>query len=507
MSTPSSWSRGYPVSESYPASWHPFQSPAHLRMVCAVQGVAWDVDARTPLSIAEVGCGTGYTAQMLAAGNPHWQVVGLDYNPAHIAEARSIAAAAELKNVQFLEADLADMDGAALDALPEFDLITVHGMWSWVADPVREGILRLARRRLKPGGLMLLSYNALPGAAGSQGLSRVVRMCLGSQGSAQEGLALAGGLVKQLVAAQPAHLPDSAWRQMLTGEYEGARPGYLLHEFSTEHWRPAFHADVAAAMGSARCDFAGSASLDENFPQMSLTPEQLALWNAAPDATARELIFDLCVKRPFRRDLYVRGLRRVPRDPAVDSLWLALADCTPGERILLTQLGQAQLPRAAVDNAQAALFIGPMQVRELRAQPGCEKVTPSELVALLVGSGCAVPLWCPPEDLPDADAAVSAARRLNAVAAARMAQHGTTPGQFGLAAPAMGGGLAVNSMELAVTAQIVGLPPDAVRAEEVALKVMPSGQQHPDDVVKNVTQAIAAILARRWPVWRALGIV
>eukprot|EP01038_Epipyxis_sp_PR26KG_P002757 gene2757-biopygen2032 len=82
MSPPRSWPRGHPVSESYPASWHPFQSPAHLRMVCAVQGVAWDVDARTPLSIAEVGCGTGYTAQMLAAGNPHWQVVGLDYqNP------------------------------------------------------------------------------------------------------------------------------------------------------------------------------------------------------------------------------------------------------------------------------------------------------------------------------------------------------------------------------------------------------------------------------------------
>ncbi len=507
MSTPSSWSRGYPVSESYPASWHPFQSPTHLRMVCAIQGVAWDVDARTPLCIAEVGCGTGYTAQMLAAGNPHWQVVGLDYNPAHIAEARSVAAAAALENLQFLEADLADMDGAALDALPEFDLITVHGMWSWVADPVREGILRLARRRLKPGGLLLLSYNSLPGAAGSQGLSRVVRMCLGSQNSAQEGLALAGGLVKQLIAASPAHLPDSAWRQMLTGEYEGARPGYLLHEFSTEHWRPAFQADVAAAMGTARCDFAGSASLDENFPQMSLSAEQLALWEAAPGTAARELIFDLCVKRPFRRDLYVRGLRRVPRDPAVDSLWLALADCKPGERILLTQLGQAQLPQAVVDNAQAALFDGPKQVRELRARPGCEKVTPSELVALLVGSGCAVPLWCPPEDLPDAGAAVSAARRLNAVAAARLAQHGTAPGQFGLAAPALGGGLTASSLELAVIAQIVGLPNDAVHAEEVARQVMPAGHQAPDDVVKNLTQAIAGIVARRWPVWRTLGIV
>jgi SAM-dependent methyltransferase len=476
-------------------------------MVCAVQGVAWEVDARAPLTIAEVGCGTGYTAQMLAAGNPHWQVMGLDYNPAHIAEARSMAAAADLKNVQFLEADLADMDGAALDALPEFDLITVHGMWSWVADSVREGLLRLARRRLKPGGLVLLSYNALPGAAGSQGLSRVVRMCLDAQGGTLEGLAVAGTLVKRLVATEPAHLPNSAWRQMLTGEFEGARPGYLLHEFSTEHWRPSFQADVAAAMGTARCDFAGSATLDENFPHMSLSADQRALWEEAADPVARELIFDLCVKRPFRRDLYVRGLRRVPRDPAVDALWLASADCRPGERILLTQLGQAQLPQAAVDGAQAALASGPKQVRELRAQPGCEKVTPSELVALLVGSGCAVPLWCAPDELPDAAAAVAAARRLNMAAAARLAHFGTAPGQFGLAAAAMGGGMAASAMELVVAAQIVGLPRESVQADLVARQVMPAGQLHPEEVVKNVTQAVEGIIARRWPAWRALGIV
>ena len=104
---------------------------------------------------------------------------------------------------------------------------------------------------------------------------------------------------------------------MVTGDYPGVRAGYLLHEFSTEHWRPCFHGDVAAAMAEARCDYAGSATLDENFPEMSLSPEQQAAWREAPDAQARELLFDLCVKRPFRRDVYVRGLRREDRDAAV----------------------------------------------------------------------------------------------------------------------------------------------------------------------------------------------
>ena len=84
-------------------------------------------------------------------------------------------AAARLDNVPFIEADLADLDDRALDRLPEFDLITVHGVWSWVSEPVREGVLRLLMRRLKPGGLVVVTYNALPGAAAGLALARLIR--------------------------------------------------------------------------------------------------------------------------------------------------------------------------------------------------------------------------------------------------------------------------------------------------------------------------------------------
>ncbi len=117
MSDSNDWSHGYPVGEAYPASWHGFQSPAHLRAICALMGVVWEVGPDKPMCIAEVGCGTGYTALVLAAGNPGSQVIGLDYNPAHIAEARSMAAAAGLDNVTLFEVDLAQMDERMLDAL------------------------------------------------------------------------------------------------------------------------------------------------------------------------------------------------------------------------------------------------------------------------------------------------------------------------------------------------------------------------------------------------------
>ena len=514
-----SWSRGYPVRESYPASWHSFQSPAHLRVICALMGVAWEVGPDTPLAIAEVGCGTGYTAQMLAAGNPHWQVVGLDYNPAHIAEARSMATAADLNNLQFLESDLAELSDADLERLPEFDLITVHGVWSWVSDPVRQGVLRLLQRRLKAGGLALVSYNALPGAADGIGLARLIRTTLMANGGNSDGLAMAAKQVERLVTAEASHLPASLWRRLLTGDVKGARPGYLLHEFLTEHWRPSFHGDVGSALSTVRCEYVGSATIDENFPQLSLSSEQRELWDEAPDSAARELIFDLSVGRAFRRDLYVRGVRRVPRDAAVDALWVALATDKQGEVTLKTQAGEATLPQALMDAVRTRLRLGPATIGALRTLPDSGTVTPSELLAILVGSRCAVPLWRQPGTGADWAQSLAAARRFNRVASERLAPFGMGEGNLGLATPALGGGLPALPLDLAVAQQLlsgtvtnadghVGEAGD-VRDEAVSLvqRILPPDSAHDAHVIAELELAVAGILRERRPVWKALGIL
>lgn len=515
MTHSSDWARGYPVSEPYPASWHSFQSPAHLRAICALMGVAWEVDPQTPLSIAEIGCGTGYTAAVLAAGNPHWHVVGLDYNPAHIAEARSMAAAARLENVRYEEADLAELGDAELDRLPELDLITVHGLWSWVSDPVREGVLRLLRRRLKPGGLALVTYNAMPGAAGSQGLARVVRGALLAAANTGDGIAVATKLVERLIAAEAPHLPPSSWRRMFTGEATGVREGYLRHEFATEHWRPTFFADVAASMATARCEYVGSATIDENFPQMSLSPVQRALWDEAPDEVARQLIMDLCVPRAFRRDLYVRGLRGVPRDVAVDALWVVSASHAQREVSIRGQAGEAKLPQPLITAVRAALAEGPRTIGDLRSLPGCGNVTPAELIALLIASGCAVPLWRSPGSGPEWQQALAAARRLNAVAADRLAPFGIGSGQLGLATPLLGGGLAVSALELAIArlvAEPVDAKPDVANAgypdaASLVSRLVPPGPAPEARIVAELEQRVAELLLERLPVWRALGVV
>jgi SAM-dependent methyltransferase len=518
MSATTDWSRGYPVGAPYPPSWHYFQSPAHLRAICALMGVAWEVGPELPLAIAEVGCGTGYTAAVLAAGTPNAQVLGLDYNPAHIAEARSLASAAGLQNLRYEEADLADLSDAALDRLPEFDLITAHGVWSWVGDPVREGLLRLLRRRLKPGGVVMISYNAMPGAAGSQGLARLVRASLQSASDPAAGIERARQQVRRLVAAEATHLLPSGWRRIFTDDDQILRTGYVQHEFLTEHWRPVFFADMAAAMATARCDFVGSASIDENFPQMSLSAAQRELWDEAPDEAGRQLVLDLCAPRAFRRDVYVRGLRRVPRDPAVDALWLAAADHADGPVTLQTQAGIAELPQPLIDAVRAALKTGPQTIAALRSLPACAKATPAELAAMLIGSTAALPLWQRPGDGAGWEHAVTAARRFNAAASERLAPYGVGAGQFGLATPALGGGLAVSALELAVArwgnaglAAAERQPGDETGAavwdaQALTQRIVPPGLSPGPEIVSGLEQAIQHVLARKLPAWQRLGI-
>jgi len=515
MTENASWGRGYPVLHPYPPAWHNFVAPSHLAAICALCGVAWEVGPDQPMVIADIACGTGYAAAVLAAGNPNAKVIGLDYNPAHIAEGRSLAAEAGLTNLHYVEADLAEMQAAEIDALPEFDLVVVHGLWSWVADPVRDGLVRLLARRVKPGGVVMLSYNALPGASGAMGLARLVRgALLAAGGDTAAGLAAARAQVNAVLEADAQHLPPSSWRRALLDRATPRSEGYMLHEFLTAHWRPAFFADVAMALAGARLDHVGSATISENVPAMNLTPAQQALWHAAPDAEARELVVDLCVQRAFRRDVFVRGARAIRREPAVADIMMATTSLSAEHPTLITQAGQAELPPALIGPIRDALALRPHRIGELLALPGCDTATPSELLCLLIGSGAAQPVWRMPGSGQGWEDARDAARRLNQAAARRYAPYGMGQGMFALASPALGGGAAAEPMELAVMALLARLAPDhagqrAWAADLPALirELVPPGPPPPPEVLADLQSVIGTMLADRLGAHQALGIL
>jgi ubiquinone/menaquinone biosynthesis C-methylase UbiE len=110
---------------------------------------AWDrilalvLEARPGLDALDVGCGTGFLALELAA-HGH-QVVGVDFAPAMIEEARRKAAARDL-SVRFEEADAEQLPFAPR----RFDLvISRHVLWTL---PHPEAAIDEWIRVLRPGG-------------------------------------------------------------------------------------------------------------------------------------------------------------------------------------------------------------------------------------------------------------------------------------------------------------------------------------------------------------------
>lgn len=493
-----SWAHGYVADSPYTFAYQPAQAPGNLALICAMMGVAWEPRAR--MVVADIGCGRGYTVNTLAAANPGWTVLGLDYNPAHIAEAISVAEAADLENTIFVEADLAEMTDAEMDRLPEMDVVSLHGVWTWVSDAVRQGIVRLLARRLKPGGLCYLGYNAMPAFGADMALQRLFRHLAAQQssGSSPARAQAAVATIKQLHATRPVNLPATPMLRRIVEDETPLAAAYLAHEFLTAHWRPVFFEDLCADLAPAKLDYVGSSSLHENVPDLLFSPEQRAIFEAMPHGIPREFMKDLCIGRIFRRDVFVRGLRRTDPVVALDRIVLgalrSLGEETPK---LAVPVGQAEISAEMWAPIAAALNEGPQSLGRLRGLPAGRSPNPAELVTVLSGTGLVIPA------LRDSGP-TEATRRFNRHIASAYAMEGREGGQFAMASPVLASGLPCLWLELALAAQpemASGEPPPP---DLLAARLLPDLQ---GEAMDNATRVIANILVERPPIWRRFGIL
>ncbi len=491
------WAGGYVADSTYRIAFQAAQTPSHLAVVCAMAGIAWR--PRERMHIADLGCGRGYTVNLLAAANPDWTVLGLDHNPVHVAEGMQTAAQAGLGNALFQEADLALMSDAELELIPPLDVVMLHGVWSWVSDAVREGVVRLLARRLKPGGLLYVGYNALPGAGVDLALQRLLRHLAGPiTGGAGSAAAAASLAMERLRAMAPAlKLHPSAMLARLLAEPPGLEPAFAAHEFLTEHWRPIFHEDLCAALLPAKLEFVGSSNLFEAMPALYCQGPELTLLEALPAGTPRELLKDLCLPRGFRADVFIRGARKQDAVAAMDSVILAATRTLPEESPSLG-MGRAQAAMAQpVWEALVGALAGRAQcVGALRAALGPGAPHGRELLALLLGTEYAMPVY-------RGRGTAAAASRFNRTAAAIHAEGGAGRGHFALASPVAAGGLAASAFELTlVNALLEGA--DADDPGELARQLRPEA---PPDALDRAADQVAATLAERMPVWQRFGIL
>ncbi len=309
------WHEGYVSDIDYLTEFFPEQSPSFLSFACILNGVE-PVALDRKFTYFELGSGQGFTANLLAASNPHGKFYACDFNPAHIAASRQLAASAQLENITFLENSFADLAAGQVD-LPKFDFITLHGVYSWVNINNRRHIIHFIDQYLKPGGIVFISYNAMPGWSIGLPLQRLIlehaNLYPASRHQQIENMReLVSGMMENGATYFTSN--DSLSLKNYIGtvmEGDASWSSYLAHEYMNCGWDPLYHADVARDVANAKLDYAGSAYLSQAFPQLHLTEEQRQLLEDIGDPVLRETLADYIKNTCFRKDIYVRGARRM----------------------------------------------------------------------------------------------------------------------------------------------------------------------------------------------------
>jgi SAM-dependent methyltransferase len=286
-------------------------APPRLRLAAALNG--FSPPPADTFAYCELGCGNGDTLATLAAAHPRAELVGVDVNPEHTAFAAGLASRGELGNVRFIADDLEDLD--ARTELPDFDYVGAHGVLSWVGPAKRRALVALAARKLKPGGLLTVSYNALPGWAAIEPLRRLLLdTASGAAGNsldrARHGLAAARLLAE---AGAEYFITNPAARTMLE---TASRAGlaYVAHEYFHAHWSPMYFADVAREMAAAGLYFIGALPPYLNYKDLAVPPAVAKVLAGVDNRIVLESMRDFATNEFFRRDVYVKG--QVPCSPA-----------------------------------------------------------------------------------------------------------------------------------------------------------------------------------------------
>jgi SAM-dependent methyltransferase len=511
------WTAGYASDVEYVAGFYREQAPSYLNFACVLNDVE-PVDLSGPFTYFELGFGRGVTVNILAATYPQGSFYATDFNPAHVAGARQMAASAGLDNLTLLENSFEELAQGACADLPQFDFITLHGIYTWVTADNQAHIQAFLQRYLKPGGIVYLSYNAMPGWSAATPLQRlIVEHADVHPGRSDGQIRTAATFITTLADTGSGYFSNNAAIADRLNKLVKADAHYLVHEYMHKHWQPLYHADVARALASAKLDYAGSANLALAYPNLYLPADTLGFLHQIADPLLRETAKDYLFNTGFRKDIFVRGKRSMT--PLRKYEWLTrfgFALTVPRE------LASANMKLHPADvNGKAALYdpfldalaSGATAFATLRALPalaGLDLAVVLQIAALLVASG-QVAVYV------DGTGAKAGPRctRLNQVIG-DAARYGDDI--KALASPLLGNGINASHFERVVYAALAANKGasnvDAV-TDKVAGLLNAMGRRMVKEGVTltsveenyaEVKKEVAQFLSQRLPLWRQLGL-
>ena len=304
----SDWTAGYVTDVGYTFGYYEELNPLRSRLSLINAGFSFP----QTLNACELGFGQGVSVNLhAAASGTSW--FGTDFNPSQAAFAQDLAISAQSDAKLY---DQSFTDFCSRTDLPDFDYISLHGIWSWISDENRSVIVDFVARKLRVGGVLYISYNTLPGWAAMAPTRELMAQhasIMGRPGSniiqkVDEALSF----VDQLFSASPLYAKANPQVDKRFEAIKKQNKQYLAHEYFNRDWKPMYFTDMARWLEPAKVSFACSANYHDNVDALCLNDDQVKILNGITDVTLRQLIRDFWINQQFRKDYWIKGLRQLP---------------------------------------------------------------------------------------------------------------------------------------------------------------------------------------------------
>lgn len=296
-------SQGYVTDTAYVAEFYGDHAPTHINLTAAFNGFR-PRPLDKPFTWCDYGCGNGVTANVLAACYPHAEFYGIDFMDTHIRTAETLSVRGALDNTTFLRKSFTELKA---DDLPQLDFAVMHGVLSWVDDNTRKALLSDAIKRLKPGGMLLTGYNAMPGWAAKLPMRNMIYSLtpddMNSMDRAKEGLRW----LSKLKDAEVKYFRDNAGLKEAVEQLERLDLRYMAHEYFNENLRAFYFTELNRAMTDHGMRFGGCATLFLNMVDLSVPPVLYEEFRNIANRTELEAKRDFIRNETFRRDVWVKG--------------------------------------------------------------------------------------------------------------------------------------------------------------------------------------------------------
>lgn len=312
----SDWTAGYVADIGYTFGYYNELNPLRTRLsllnagiVCPEYGTA-----------CELGFGQGVSVNLHAAATDvEW--CGTDFNPSQAAHAREMAEIAG-SNARLFDDAFAEF--AQRKDLPDFDYIGLHGIWSWISDENRTVIVDFIGKKLKVGGVVYISYNTLPGWAAFAPMRHLMTEHAEVIGAEGRGIVSrindAIDFADKLLATNPFFLKANPPVADRIKQLKTQNRHYLAHEYFNRDWHPMHFATMREWLAPAKLQYACSANLVDHIEAVNLTTAQQDFLKEVPDPMFRESVRDFMVNQQFRRDYWIKGVRRLTVQEQTDRL-------------------------------------------------------------------------------------------------------------------------------------------------------------------------------------------